>query len=94
LKSGDAKLKGLLSKDNASQLPNTTNFRDLCIPQTIEEGLHVLRLILKGKYYYHVFQQRHHELLQQDCLCEELRKKLMVKAIYHNSKVVEIGSRL
>ncbi|WP_154663553.1 hypothetical protein [Neobacillus dielmonensis] len=54
----------------------------------------MLRMLLKGKYYYHFFQQRHNELLQQDCLCEELRIKLMVKAIYHNSKVVEIGARL
>ncbi|WP_462410904.1 hypothetical protein [Neobacillus sp. Marseille-QA0830] len=54
----------------------------------------MLRMILKGKYYYHVFQHRHNELLQQDCLCDDLRKKLMVKAIYHNSKVVEIAARL
>ncbi|MBI0577753.1 hypothetical protein IEC97_10300 [Neobacillus cucumis] len=47
--------------------------------------------ITKGKYYWHLFQYRHNELLQQDCLCEELKSKLKVKAIYHNSKAVELA---
>ncbi|WP_190284714.1 hypothetical protein [Bacillus sp. S3] len=51
----------------------------------------MLKMIIRGKYYYHVFQHRHHELLQQDCLDEGLRMKLKVKATYHNSKAVEIG---
>jgi hypothetical protein len=51
-------------------------------------------MFIKGKYYYHVIQHRHNELLQQDCLDEELRAKLMVRASYHNSKAVEIGSRI
>jgi hypothetical protein len=54
----------------------------------------VLKMLLKGKYYYHVFRGRHNELLQQDCLCDELRMKLKVKASYHNSKAVELGSKL
>ncbi|WP_156431404.1 hypothetical protein [Bacillus sp. FJAT-29814] len=54
----------------------------------------MLKMLLKGKYYYHLLQQRHHELLEQDCLCEDLRKKLKVKAIYHTSKVIELGTRL
>lgn len=54
----------------------------------------MLKFLLKGKYVYHVLQQRHNELLQQDCLCEELRMKLKVKATYHSSKVVEIGARI
>jgi hypothetical protein len=51
-------------------------------------------MFIKGKYYYHIIQHRHHALLQQDCLDEELRAKLMVKASYHNSKAVEIGSKM
>ncbi|MED4206279.1 hypothetical protein [Neobacillus mesonae] len=54
----------------------------------------MLKVLLKGKYFYHVLQQRHNELLQQDCLCEELRIKLRVKAVYHSSKAVELGSRI
>ncbi len=54
----------------------------------------MLKLLLKGKYFYHVLQKRHSELLQQDCLSEELRIKLKVKATYHSSKVVELGSRI
>jgi hypothetical protein len=57
-------------------------------------GLFVLKLFLKGKYLYHVLQKRHNELLQQDCLCEELRLKFKVKATYHRSKAVELGSRI
>jgi hypothetical protein len=51
-------------------------------------------MFIKGKYYYHVFQHRHHQLLQQDCLCDELRMKLKVKATYHGSKAVEIGLKM
>lgn len=54
----------------------------------------MLKMFIKGKYYYHIIQHRHHALLQQDCLDEELRAKLMVKASYHNSKAVEIGSKM
>jgi hypothetical protein len=54
----------------------------------------VLKLVIKIKYYYHLFQHRHHQLLQQDCLNEELRMKLKVKALYHNSKVVEMGLKM
>ncbi|CAH2714169.1 hypothetical protein BACCIP111895_01323 [Neobacillus rhizosphaerae] len=54
----------------------------------------MLKMIIRGKYYYHLFQQRHNQLLQQDCLCDELRMKLKVKAIYHSSKAVELGSRM
>ncbi|WML30009.1 hypothetical protein RCG24_19240 [Neobacillus sp. OS1-32] len=54
----------------------------------------MLKLFLKGKYLYHVLQKRHNELLQQDCLCEELRLKFKVKATYHRSKAVELGSRI
>lgn len=46
--------------------------------------------LLKMQYYWHLFQQRHNELLMQDCLCEELKKELKVKAIYHHSKVIEL----
>ncbi|MCD4837983.1 MULTISPECIES: hypothetical protein [Neobacillus] len=54
----------------------------------------MLRMFLMGKYYYHVFQHRHNELLQKDCLCEELRVKLKIKSIYHISKAIELGARL
>lgn len=54
----------------------------------------MLKLLLKGKYYYHVLQQRHHELLQDDCLCDDLKQKLRIKAIYHTSKAIELGARL
>lgn len=54
----------------------------------------MLKVFLKGKYYYHVFQQRHNELLEQDCICESLKMKLKVKAVYHNSKAVELGAKL
>ena len=54
----------------------------------------MLKMFIRGKYYYHLFQHRHHKLLQQDCLDEELRMKLKVKASYHNSKAVEMGMRM
>jgi hypothetical protein len=54
----------------------------------------VLKLVLKGKYYYHLFQHRHNELLQQDCLCAELQMKLKVKATYHYSKAIELFSKM
>ncbi|MEH7352683.1 hypothetical protein V7150_03800 [Neobacillus drentensis] len=54
----------------------------------------MLKMLIRGKYYYHVFQHRHHELLQKDCLDEGLRMKLKVKASYHNSKAVEMGMRM
>ncbi|WP_187373130.1 hypothetical protein [Bacillus rubiinfantis] len=53
----------------------------------------MLKLVLRGKYLYHVFLQRYNEVLQKDCLSEELRMKLKVKATYHSSKVVELGAR-
>jgi hypothetical protein len=49
-------------------------------------------MFIKGKYFYHVFQHRHNELLQQDCLSEDLKSELKVKALYHNSKAIELGS--
>lgn len=64
------------------------------VKATFEEVFHVLKMLMKGKYYYHVFQYRHNELLQQDCLCEDLRMKLKVKATYHSSKAVEMGLRM
>jgi hypothetical protein len=54
----------------------------------------VLKLLMKGKYYYHLFQHRHNELLQQDCLCAELKMKLKVKATYHYSKALELVSKM
>ncbi|NRD76733.1 hypothetical protein HPT25_04410 [Bacillus sp. BRMEA1] len=54
----------------------------------------MLKVIIKAKYYYHVFRGRQNELLLKDCLCEELRMKLRVKASYHNSKAVELGAKL
>jgi len=54
----------------------------------------VLKMVLKGKYYYHLFQQHYNEVLQQDCQSEALRRKLRVKAIYHSSMVVEVGSKI
>ncbi|MBO0958639.1 hypothetical protein J1P26_02760 [Neobacillus sp. MM2021_6] len=54
----------------------------------------MLKLFMLGKYYYHLFQHRHHELLQQDCLDDALRMKLKVKATYHNSKAFEMGLRM
>jgi hypothetical protein len=72
----------------------TRQLRDLC--NHIRGGLHVLlkSMLIKGKYFYHVFQQRHNELLQQDCLCEELKTELKVKALYHNSKAIELGTMI
>jgi len=52
----------------------------------------VKKIFYKGKYYWHSFQHHYNELLQQDCLCEELKAKFKVKAIYHNSKAVELAS--
>jgi hypothetical protein len=49
-------------------------------------------MFLRSQYFYHLVQYRHHELLQQDCLSEELKINLKIKANYHNSKVVELGS--
>jgi hypothetical protein len=54
----------------------------------------VLRMFLKGKYYYHLIQHRHNAIMQQDCLDEELRAKFIVRASYHNSKVVEFGLKM
>jgi len=51
-------------------------------------------MLLRGKYFYHRIQHRHHELLQQDCLSDSLKSELKVKALYHNSKAIEIGSQL
>jgi hypothetical protein len=51
-------------------------------------------LFLKGKYYYHLFQYRHIELMQYDCLCDELKCELKVKSLYHNSKAIELGARI
>jgi hypothetical protein len=52
------------------------------------------QMLTMGKYYYHLLQYRHNQLLEQDCLCEELKTKFKIKAIYHNSMVVELGARL
>jgi hypothetical protein len=54
----------------------------------------VLKMFMKVKYYYHLIQHRHNELLKNDCLDEKLRAKLKVKASYHNSKVVEFALKM
>jgi hypothetical protein len=51
-------------------------------------------VLLRGKYYYHLFQYRHIEMMQQDCLVEELKCELKVKSLYHNSKALELGARI
>jgi hypothetical protein len=51
-------------------------------------------LLIKGKYYWHLIQYRYHEQLQRECNTEELKIKFRIKAIYHNSMVVELGSQL
>ncbi|MEH7250782.1 hypothetical protein V7111_01440 [Neobacillus niacini] len=51
-------------------------------------------VLLRGKYYYHLFQYRHIEMMQHDCLCEELKCELKVKSLYHNSKAIEIGAKI
>ncbi|MCM3117109.1 hypothetical protein M3610_17685 [Neobacillus sp. MER 74] len=54
----------------------------------------MLKMFIKCKYYYHLLQHRHNELLKQDCLDEELRAKLIVKASYHNSKAFEFALKM
>ncbi|MEH6993146.1 hypothetical protein V7075_10560 [Neobacillus drentensis] len=51
-------------------------------------------VLLRSKYYYHLFQYRHMEMMQNDCLCEELKCELKVKSLYHNSKAIELGARI
>nr|WP_263324782.1 hypothetical protein [Neobacillus sp. Marseille-Q6967] len=51
-------------------------------------------MFLRGKYYYHLFQHRHNELMQNDCLNDELKTELKVKSLYHNSKALELCSKL
>ncbi|WHY00018.1 hypothetical protein [Neobacillus sp. DY30] len=51
-------------------------------------------ILLRGKYYYHLFQYRHIEMMQYDCLCDELKYELKVKSLYHNSKAIELGARI
>jgi hypothetical protein len=48
------------------------------------------RKFMKMMYYWHLFQQRHHELLLKDCICEEMKSKLKIKILYHRSKVIEL----
>jgi hypothetical protein len=92
LKNGDAKLEGLMFKNNASQLPNTI-LGGLC--KSIEEVFVLLKsVLLKGKYYYHLFQYHHIKMMQQDCLSDELKCELKVKSLYHNSKAIELGARI
>ena len=51
-------------------------------------------VLLRGIYYYHLFQYRHIEMMQNDCLCDELKCELRVKSLYHNSKAIELGARI
>jgi hypothetical protein len=51
-------------------------------------------LFIRGKYLYHLFQHRHNELLQQDCLNEEMKSEFKVKSLYHNSKAIEMEARI
>lgn len=48
------------------------------------------RLFMKGKYYWHLTQQHHHELLLKDCNSEEMKVRQKVKVLYHHSKVIEL----
>lgn len=45
---------------------------------------------LKVEYYWHLYHKRHLELLMKDCISEEIRMKMKVKMLYHQSKVVEL----
>lgn len=93
MKDGDAKLQGLMFYGQCQPVTEHEYSCDLCQP--IKGGFHVLRnVFINCMYYWHLIQYRHHELLQQDCLSEELKTKLRIKAIYHNSKVVELGSQI
>jgi hypothetical protein len=86
LKNSDAKLKGLMLLNDASQLPNTTP----AIYVTKGGKLVLKSKFMKVSFYWHLFQQRHHELLLEDCLSEELKSKSKIKALYHQSKVLEL----
>jgi hypothetical protein len=90
LKNSDAKLKGLPLLNNASQLPNTTP-----AIYVTKGGNFVLKSkFMKVSFYWHLFQQRHHELLLKDCISEELKTKFKIKALYHQSKVLELFYKL
>ena len=87
MKDSDAKLKGLMFAQQCQPVTEHDSC-DLCPPK---EGPIVLKSkFMKMKYYWHLFQQRHHELLLKECISEELKTKLKIKALYHQSKVLEL----
>jgi hypothetical protein len=72
--------------NDASQLPNTTP-----AIYVSKGGNFVLNSkFMKLSYYWHLFQQRHHEFLLKDCISEEMKTKFKIKALYHQSKVLEL----
>lgn len=48
------------------------------------------RKMMKAKYYWHLLQQRYHEVLLKDCDCDEKKSRQKVKILYHHSKVIEL----
>lgn len=76
--------------NNASQLPNTTP-----AIYVTKGGNFVLKSrFMKISFYWHLFQQRHCETLLKDSLSEELKSKFKIKALYHQSKVLELFYKL
>jgi hypothetical protein len=49
---------------------------------------------MKLMFYWHLFQQRQHELLLKDCISEEMKSKFKIKVLYHKSKVLELFYKL
>lgn len=93
MKNGDAKLQGLkFFKTKPASYRTRILLRFM---STNKGGFHVLKnLLIKSKYYWHLIQYRYLQQLQQECISEELKVKFRIKAIYHNSMVVELGSQL
>jgi hypothetical protein len=74
LKGDDAKLKGLKSNDNASQLPNTSSVRSK------SNGGFIMKM-------WHKFFVGYYSVLMQDCLDEGLKAELSNKLNYHETKL-------
>jgi hypothetical protein len=50
----------------------------------------MFKKVNKVKYHWHSFRYRYHEMLINDCLCEEIRTKLQGKASYHERRAVSL----
>ncbi|WP_156319762.1 hypothetical protein [Bacillus sp. FJAT-18017] len=52
-----------------------------------------MKIILKARYYFHLFLHNHNQQLVNDAICDELKAELSERAYYHWAKATGLTAK-